>query len=889
MLHENAQVELDRLAAEAERVPGANWKRWGPYLADRQWGTIREDYSADGRAWYSFPYEQATWRSYRWGEDGLLGICDRQCRLCFAIALWNGNDPLLKERLFGLTGPEGNHGEDVKEYYHYLDSTPTHSYAKALYRYPHATFPYEELIRENAARTLNDPEFEILDTGVFDEDRYFDVQIEYAKASPDDVLVRITATNRGPEEHLLHILPTVWFRNTWIWGCRHEGCSLKPRIEHVDDRTIEASHETLEPFLCHFGPHPDGDKAKLLFTENETNSELLFGTETYTPYVKDAFHRYVVNGETDAVSTKNRGTKVAANYRLSIPAGESTHIYFRMTIKDHVQSDPFSDDFQATFRQRIAEADQFYETVIPKNASEQQRLVSRQAYAGLLWTKQFYHYIVADWLVGDLEVAPPDDQRATGRNHDWGHVYARDVLSMPDKWEYPWFAAWDLAFHMIPMAKVDPGFAKQQLLVLLREWYMHPNGQLPAYEFAFYDVNPPVHAWACYRVYQMTGSQDKEFLAKAFQRLLLNFTWWVNQVDVNGDNVFAGGFLGLDNIGLFDRTDGLPEGTQLEQADGTAWMAFYCGTMLSMSLELARDDPAYAEMASKFLDHFVRITDAINTLEGDGLWLADEGFYFDHLRVDGKWIPLKVRSLVGLLPLIAVEVLDEDLIQQLPTFQRRWDWFLKYRHDLAKHIAFAAKDADQKRTLLAIPTRKKLEQVLTVLLDETEFLSDYGIRSLSKVHGDKPFRLDVHGQEHSIAYVPGVSDSWMFGGNSNWRGPIWFPVNYLLIEAIERYYEFYGDDLKVECPVGSGTMMTLREVSTELNTRLTKLFLPCDETGERPCVKRESREHANWNNELLFHEYFHGETGEGLGASHQTGWTALVANCIDKLLNGNEA
>lgn len=874
--------EHQRLEQDAAR--SENWKRWGPYLSERQWGTVREDYSPKGQAWLYFPHEHARSRVYRWGEDGLLGICDRQCRLCFSVALWNGRDSILKERLFGLTGPEGNHGEDVKEYYYYLDSTPTHSYAKGLYRYPQAQFPYEQLIEENRNRSLDDPEFELLDTGVFDDNRYFDVEIEYAKASPNDVLIRITAHNRGPEDHVLHILPTVWFRNTWIWGCRHEGCSLKPRIEYVDDATVATQHETLEPFRCSFGPNPDGQEARLLFTENETNSELLFGTKTYTPYVKDAFHRYVVDGELEAVNPARRGTKVAADYQLNIPAGGSKQVHVRLAMENETKADPFSQEFSDVFASRMTETDAFYSTVISDRCDEQQRLVSRQAYAGLLWTKQFYHYIVEDWLIGDLDVAPPDPHRQQGRNRDWRHLYARDVISMPDKWEYPWFAAWDLAFHMLPMAKIDPAFAKQQLLLLLREWYMHPNGQLPAYEYAFHDVNPPVHAWACFRVYQITGDNDREFLSKVFQRLLLNFTWWVNQIDGNGDNVFAGGFLGLDNIGVFNRSDGLPDGMELEQADGTAWMAFYCGTMLSIALELSREDHAYAEMASKFLDHFVRITDAINTRDG-GLWHTDDGFYFDHLRVDGELVPLRVRSLVGLIPLIAVEVLDEELINQLPMFRRRLDWFLRYRHDLIKHISFAESDDRGQQLLIAIPSKEKLKSVLSVLLDETEFLSEFGIRSLSKRHAEEPFAITIHGRLDTVAYVPGVSDSWMFGGNSNWRGPIWFPVNFLLIEALERYYKFYGNEFQIECPSGSGNMVNLQQVGQELNLRLTKLLSPSNEAGLRPSMKPQLDRHPDWSGELLFHEYFHGDTGEGLGAIHQTGWTALIANCIDKLID----
>jgi hypothetical protein len=876
-----ATAEQQRLAEDAQRTH--NWKRWGPYLSERQWGTVREDYSAEGDAWSYLPHDQARSRAYRWGEDGLLGFTDRECRLCFALALWNGRDPILKERLFGLTGPEGNHGEDVKEYYYYLDSTPTHSYAKALYRYPQTEFPYRQLVEENSRRDKFTREFELFDTGAFADRRYFDVQIEYAKQAPDDLLIRMTVTNQGPDPAEIWLLPTLWFRNTWVWGCRHEGCSIKPRLAATSDGSVAATHETLGDFRAWFGAHPDGEGRELLFTENETNSMALFGTASNTPYTKDAFHRYVIHDEVAAVNAQQHGTKAAAVYKLMIPPSESRVVVARLASEDPILKEPFGNNFDNTFAQRISEAEQFYQHVIGEEANQEQNLVSRQAYAGLLWTKQFYHYIVADWLAGDHDVAPPPPERNKGRNHEWQHLYAHDVLSMPDKWEYPWFAAWDLAFHMLPMARIDADFAKRQLLVLLREWYMHPNGQIPAYEFVFDDVNPPVHAWACYRVYQISGANDREFLAKAFQRLLLNFTWWVNRVDDNGDNVFAGGFLGLDNIGLFDRSKGLPPGTRLEQADGTAWMAFYCGTMLSIALELAREDSAYGEMASKFLDHFVRITDAIDTHGGCGLWDDDDGFFYDQLHVDGRLVPLKVRSLVGLLPLIAVEILDEQLVNDLPEFRKRLEWFLKYRHDLNRHISFAECSDSSKRMLLAIPSKEKLKRVLEVLLDETEFLSPFGIRSLSKRHADEPFELEIHGKVHRIAYVAGESDTPMFGGNSNWRGPIWMPVNYLLIEALERYHEFYCDDFRVECPRNSGRMLNLQEVSQELNNRLTKLFIASDSRG-RPCLGGE-RQHVgfpDWQGQLLFHEYFHGDTGEGLGASHQTGWTALIANCIEK-------
>ncbi len=879
-------AEHQRLAEDGRR--DKNWKRWGPYLAERQWGTVREDYSKDGKVWSYFSHDHAASRVYRWGEDGLLGICDRQCRLCFSVALWNTRDPILKERLFGLTGPEGNHGEDVKESYFYLDSTPTHSYMKALYKYPQAEFPYGWLVDEGRRRSRKQPPPKILDSGVFDDSRYFDVQVEYAKSSPNDVLARITIANRGPEDAELWLLPTAWFRNTWIWGCRHEGCTLKPRMTRSGPASVATEHETLGRFNIAFGPAPDGSAGELLFTENETNTKRLYDTDQYTPYVKDAFHRYVVDGETGAVNPQSRGTKVAALYRLNVPAGEQQVLHARISHEDEQPDVTFGPAFDTTFERRIAESDAFYEHVIPADVSDGQREIMRQSYAGLLWTKQSYHYIVKDWLVGDENVAAPPAERLQGRNSDWTHLYARDVLSMPDKWEYPWFAAWDIAFHMIPFARIDPEFAKHQLTLLLREWYMHPNGQIPAYEFSLGNVNPPVHAWACWRVYKMTGrrgNRDREFLGSAFQKLLLNFTWWVNRVDHNGDNVFAGGFLGLDNIGLFDRSKPLPTGGHLEQADGTAWMAFYSVTMLSMALELASEDRAYADMASKFFEHFVRITDAINTLDGRGLWDDEDGLYYDHLSVDGQKIPLKVRSLVGLIPLIAVEVLDRDVIDRLPGFKKRLQWFLKYRPDLAQHISFLeTQDGADQLLLLAVPKRDKLERVLRRLLDEDEFLSPYGVRSLSKFHAEHPFEFEAGGEKFSVGYTPGESDSWLFGGNSNWRGPIWFPVNYLLIEALERYHHFYGDDFQIECPTGSGKMMNLRQVSHELNLRLSKLFMR-GESDCRPCLAKLDRfaDDPHWRDLILFHEYFHGETGEGLGASHQTGWTALIVNCIEKL------
>jgi hypothetical protein len=878
-------AESLRLAEDQNRR--ANWKRWGPYLSERQWGTVREDYSADGSAWNYFPHDHARSRAYRWGEDGLLGICDRECRLCFALALWNGRDPILKERLFGLTGAEGNHGEDCKECYFYLDSTPTHSYMKALYKYPQAEFPYDRLVVENRRRGKAQPEFELLDSGVFAEGRYFDVFAEYAKASPDDVLIRITVANRGPAPAALHLLPTLWFRNTWSWGCYHEGCWPKPCIRRAEDGTLLAQHATLGRFRLTVMPSDDGTAPKFLFAENETNSARLFGTNGTSVFTKDAFHEYVALGRADAVNPKAQGTKVAAYYPLEIPAAGKVTVQLRLCVEAEATPQPFGGAFEQVFADRIREADEFFAALIPPGLGDEERRVGRQAYAGLLWTKQFYHYVIKDWLAGDPEQPAPPEERKDGRNRDWIHVYNRDVISMPDKWEYPWYAAWDLAFHMLPFARLDAGFAKEQLVLFLREWYMHANGQLPAYEWALSDVNPPVHAWACWRVYKITGppgQRDRLFLSRVFQKLLINFTWWVNRKDIEGKHLFAGGFLGLDNIGMFDRSQPLPNGGHLEQADGTAWMAFYCATMLSMALELARDNPAYEDVASKFFEHFVAIADAMNTLGGTGLWDERDGFYYDSLHVDGRVIPARIRSMVGLIPLCAVEVLEDNVIERLPGFRKRLQWFLDNRQDLARHISYmeAEGEAGHRHRLLALPSRSRLERVLRYLLDENEFLSPYGIRSLSRFHKDSPHVCRTGGQENRVAYVPGDSDSGMFGGNSNWRGPVWFPVNYLLIEALERYHHFYGDALRVECPTGSGRLMNLEEVACELGSRLTRLFLP-DGQGRRPCHGSDHRfaSDPHWQDLILFHEYFHGDNGRGIGASHQTGWTALVTRLLE--------
>jgi hypothetical protein len=883
---EMRDVEAHRLAEDARREK--NWKRWGPYLAERQWSTVREDYSPHGAAWEYFPHDHARSRAYRWGEDGLLGITDRECRLCFALALWNGRDPMLKERLFGLSGPEGNHGEDVKECYFYLDSTPTHSYMKALYKYPQAEFPYTQLVAENRRRGTHEPEFELPDTGVFDENRYFDIMVEYAKASPNDILIRITVCNCGPTAAGLHLLPTLWFRNTWSWGRTGEGYWPKPRIERTGDGSLLAEHASLGRVRFEVERFPGKGSPELLFTGNETNAAQLFGVKNATPYVKDAFHESIIHGRTEAVNPAGIGTKAAAHYRLEIPAGGEVTVRLRLFAEDETPQHPISPDFDQIFKERMHEADEFYAARILASLSEEERRVVRQAYAGLLWTRQFYHYVVKDWLEGDPAQPSPPPSRQQGRNHDWTHLFNRDVISVPDKWEYPWYAAWDLAFHMIPFARIDPQFAKEQLLLFLREWYMHPSGQIPAYEFAFSDVNPPVHAWAAWRVYKMTapaGHRDRVFLARVFQKLTLNFTWWINRKDVDGKHLFSGGFLGLDNIGVFDRSKALPTGGHLEQADGTAWMAFYCATMLAMALELAREDPAYEDIASKFFEHFIAIADAMNTLGGTGLWDEHDGFYHDQLHVDGGSIPLRIRSLVGIVPLFAVEILKEEVIAHLPGFVKRTQWFLENRKDLARQISCMEMLGENARfpCLLAIPARPRLERVLRYVLDEREFLSPYGIRSLSRIHKDHPYVFRVGGQEYRVAYVPGESQADLFGGNSNWRGPIWLPMNYLLIEALERYHHFYGDTFRIECPTGSGRMMNLQEVARELSARLARIFLS-DAQGRRPCHGDDRYcVEPHWRDLVLFHEYFHGETGRGIGASHQTGWTALVARCIEDL------
>lgn len=879
-------METEAKKLEEDLARTKNWKRWGPYLSERQWGTVREDYSADGNSWAAFPHDHSRSRAYRWGEDGLQGWSDRQCRLCFAPALWNGKDPILKERLFGLAGPEGNHGEDVKECYYYLDSTPTHSYTKALYKYPQCEFPYNRLRDENGARGRHERELELEDIGVFDEDRYFDITQEVAKRSPEDLLWKITIKNHGPDDAPLHFLPQLWFRNTWKWGNDQENPRHKPTITRDGDG-LRIYHETLGGFRF-YAESPDLEgEVPWIFTENETNYSKIYRTKGPTPFAKDAFHRYLVEGKSKALSQKQSGTKSAAVFKFMVPAGETVTVRCRLHAENESNWLDGFEQYEETFTECVAEADAFYEKIIPDDVTEHERLICRQGYAGLLWTKQFFYYVIKDWLDGDSDGPPPPVERHEGRNSDWQHFFARDLLSMPDKWEYPWFAAWDTAFHMIPFARLDPDFSKKQLLLLLREWYMHPNGQMPAYEWNFSDVNPPVHAWAVWRVYKIAddkGSRDLDFLERCFQKLLINFTWWVNRKDLEGRHVFGGGFLGLDNIGVFDRSNSLPDGSVLHQADGTAWMASYCLTMLAMALELAETRPAYEDIASKFLEHFVNITDAINTLGGTGLWDEGDGFYYDQLIVGNDApIPLKIRSLVGLLPMIAVTVLKQNTIDALPGFRKRMDWFLLKRPDLLKYIRVrrAPGEKNAGRVLLAIPNEDRFLKTLTRLLDPNEFLSDYGIRSLSKSHGEHPFIFKSQGKTNSVSYVPGESDTGMFGGNSNWRGPIWFPTNFLIIEALERYHYFYGEGFTVEFPTGSGQQASLRDIAINLCDRLISLFLP-DEDGKRPCFGESQfyQKSESWQDLLLFHEFFHGETGEGLGASHQTGWTALVVRLV---------
>ena len=874
-------VEEQRLQEDARREK--HWKRWGPYVSERAWGTVREDYSPFGSAWEAFPHDQARSRAYRWNEDGLAGLCDRHQYLCFALALWNGQDPILKERLYGLNGHEGNHGEDVKEYYFYLDSTPTHSYMKFLYKYPQTAFPYARLLDENRRRSRLEPEFELITTGCFHENRYFDVFVEYAKASPEDVCIRVHAVNRGPDTAELTVLPTIWFRNTWSWGSGLRRPRLHAGEPAHDTSVIETIHDYygLRRLLCDRQP-------MLLFTENETNSQRLYNDEEGPRYAKDAFHDYVVAGQKEAVNPDRVGSKAAAHYVLSVPSGGTRSIRLRFTNEAHLAAFT-KDNFESVFEARRREADEFYEVLAPPHVSEDARLVQRQAFAGLLWNKQFYHYEVSRWLRGDPLGPEPPRERWHGRNATWTHLYNADVISMPDKWEYPWYAAWDLAFHCIPLALVDARFAKEQLVLMLREWYMHPNGQIPAYEWSFSDVNPPVHAWAAWRVYKIekkrTGTGDRRFLERVFHKLLLNFTWWVNRKDTEGKNIFEGGFLGLDNIGVFDRSAPLPLGGHIEQSDATSWMGMYCLNMLSIAMELAEENRAYEDVASKFFEHFVYICRAMNNIGSERieLWDAEDGFFYDVLHLpNGHTQHLKVRSMVGLIPLFAVETLESDLVDSLPRFKHRMQWFIENRPDFAQHVETQSSDGAIRR-FLSLVSRDRLSSVLRYMLDENEFLSPYGIRALSRYHKDHPYVFNLMGQEHRVDYEPADSSTSQFGGNSNWRGPVWFPVNYLLIESLQKFHYFLGDQYKIEYPFGSGRRATLWEVATELSRRLIGIFLP-DNQGKRPVFGGEQRFHGDphWQDHLLFYEYFHGDNGAGVGASHQTGWTGLVAKLIQQ-------
>jgi len=859
-----------------------HWKRWGPYLSERAWGTVREDYSPHGNAWEYFPHDHARSRVYRWNEDGLAGISDRRQTVCFALALWNAQDPILKERLFGLTGNEGNHGEDVKEYYFYLDSTPTHSYMKFLYKYGQRAFPYTDLVETNRRRGKDQPEYELADTGYFDGHRYFDVVVEYAKASPDDVLIRITATNRGSDPAPLHVLPTIWFRNTWSWRAD----ASRPQLEagRGTTATVELDHPDSGRHTLVLDGSPE-----LLFTENETNVQRIFGAPNTTAFVKDGINDHVVNAATQAVNPARRGTKAAGHYGLLVEPGASTVIRLRLAATPPADG-TVGRDFDAVFADRIREADEFYDTVIPRDLTPDGRLVMRQALAGMLWSKQFYNYDVSKWLKGDPGQPAPPAERRHGRNAGWLQLANEDVISMPDKWEYPWYAAWDLAFHCVSLALVDSAFAKSQLVLLLREWYMHPNGQLPAYEWAFGDVNPPVHAWAAWRVYKIekrrTGTGDRAFLERVFHKLLLNFTWWVNRKDAEGMNVFQGGFLGLDNIGVFDRSAPLPTGGHIEQSDGTSWMGMYTLNMLAIALELAKDDPVYEDVATKFLEHFLYIANAMNNMGDDGiaLWDEEDGFYYDVLHLgNGDHFPLKVRSMVGLIPLFAVETLEPKLLDKLPGFRRRLEWFLEHRPDLTGNVASVNRPGVGERRLLSIVNLDRLRRVLKVMLDEKEFLSPYGVRALSREHLDRPYILTVGDQVHSVRYEPGESSTSLFGGNSNWRGPIWFPANFLLVESLQRFHHYLGPDFTVECPTGSGVMMTLAQAAEEVSRRLTRIFLR-DESGRRPVFGANELFQADplWNDLVPFHEYFHGDNGRGAGASHQTGWTGLVAKLLQQ-------
>jgi len=894
----------ENLRLQEARNQQAAWKKWGPYLSERQWGTVREDYSEGGDAWGYFTHDQSRARAYHWGEDGLGGISDDEQRLCFALALWNGADPILKERLFGVTNSEGNHGEDAKEYYYYLDSTPTHSYMKYLYKYPQAAFPYDDLVSTNRSRSRAEMEYELLDTGVFDDDRYFDVFVEYAKAAPDDLLIEISIFNRGMQPAEIHVLPTLWFRNTWSWASGAPRPLLKQVKGPAGVSAVAASHPDLGERTLYCQSGPDGKAVPLLFTENETNTERIFGAPNASPYVKDAFHNFIIHGQSGAVNPQGQGSKSAPYYRLVVSPGEHETIRLRLTeVAPHALKaaypgsggDPFG-DFDGVLAERKREADEFYDYISPDSLSRDQASVLRQALAGMLWSKQYYYYDLDRWLVerGADPLSP--GQREAPRNSQWYHMVNADVISMPDKWEYPWYAAWDLAFHTVALLMVDPDFAKEQLALMLREDYLHPNGQIPAYEWNFGDVNPPVHAWATVFTYlteqQLSGQGDLKFLEHAFHKLALNFTWWINRKDLTGKNVFQGGFLGLDNIGVFDRSAPLPTGGHLEQADGTAWMVFYSQMMLQIAIELALHDPVYEDMAIKFYEHFLYIAAAMDRIgdNEDEMWDEQDGFYYDLLRLpDGTCQRLKVRSMVGLLPLCAATVFPSDSLPKLPRFLERARWIRENRPGLMANIHDTRTAGYNDRRLLSPLNDTKLRRVLAYMLDENEFLSPYGIRALSRDHLEHPFVLNLGGSEYRVEYLPAESNSGMFGGNSNWRGPIWMPMNALLVRALLQLYTYYGDSFQIECPTGSGNQMNLYQVAEEIANRLAGIFLRGAD-GRRPVFggAEKLQTDPHWRDYILFYEYFHGDNGAGLGASHQTGWTGLIARLL-QLFAGTDA
>jgi hypothetical protein len=876
---------------ERERLKEADsgkmdWRRWGPYLSERQWGTVREDYSPNGTAWDYFTHDLARSRAYRWGEDGICGFSDNHQRICLALAFWNEKDPILKERLFGLTNSEGNHGEDVKEIYYYLDATPTHSYLKALYKYPQKEFPYSELVKENRRRSNKEPEFELIDTGVFGENRYFDLFVEYAKADPKDILMQVTAINRGPETASIHVLPQLWFRNTWAWV--HD--SEKPSLERISDSAVRVQHPLLGEYMLSAEGHPS-----FLFCDNDTNVRRLFGEEDATGYFKDAFHEYLIDGNAGAVNPSQRGTKCAAHFPLTIPAG--AEVKLRLRLAAGLQAPSFR-DFDEILGSRREESDEFYADLQCNLASEEERSIQRQALSGMVWSKQYFHYNVSQWLQGDPTQPPPPPERKRGRNHEWTHLNNADIVSMPDKWEYPWYAAWDLAFHAVALSVLDPGFAKQQLMLMTQVWYIHPNGQLPAYEWAFGDVNPPVHAWAVWRVFQIDRKSRREerpddpgdlfFLRRVFHKLLLNFTWWVNRKDAEGRNIFQGGFLGLDNIGVFDRSAPLPTGGYINQSDGTSWMAMYCLNLMRIALELASHDHVYEDIATKFFEHFLQIAEAMTNIgEGIGLWDDADGFFYDVLNMpNGTMIPLKVRSMVGLIPLFAVETLEPDLLDTVPEFKKNLEWYLLHRPALAQLVSRWHIPGQGDRRLLSLLRGHRMKKVLRHMLDESEFLADYGIRALSRYHLEHPYQF--HWADHTVAvqYEAGESTSVFFGGNSNWRGPIWFPVNFLIIESLQKFHYYYGDDFKVECPTGSGIFLTINEVANELGLRLKRLFLR-GKDGRRPIYGQNEvfQNDQHFRDCMTFYEYFDGDSGRGVGASHQTGWTGLIAKVIQPRAN----